>query len=317
MKKMFFSVILTLLSIFTFSQSDPWETTIEEYNYVTKGYAVQLEQGLDMKAGYEFEDMKMGFNRLHSISTGDGGKISVEIKLLINKNKEHIERAIMVAYKYENEEGISYNRYLCIPNNANTGYSTLSTELWNKHFDEIKYYDSNDLLALTWAYSKVLSDNELGCFPSGLYIKMANGTKKAIQNITKGDTLISYNFENHSIESAIVDDLLVHSNLLFEISKINISISDNTTASINDFFPSIITLEATNNHPIFTNNGVKKFGDLNSGDKVYYYSEELNKVVLHDITSIEKNIKTTPRVYNLKLINSNNFIVNGTIVQTK
>ncbi len=33
------------------------QTTLEEYNYVTKGYHVQLTSGLDMKKGYEFEDI--------------------------------------------------------------------------------------------------------------------------------------------------------------------------------------------------------------------------------------------------------------------
>jgi len=28
-------------------------TTLEEYNYITKGYKVQIESGLDMKKGYD------------------------------------------------------------------------------------------------------------------------------------------------------------------------------------------------------------------------------------------------------------------------
>lgn len=319
MKKILLITVFAIQSIFCFSQPDPWETTLDEYNYITKGYAVQLEQGLDMKAGYEFDDLKMGFNWPHTITTGDGGTITVEIKLLINKNKAYPERAIMVVYNYidDGKAANSYSRYLCIPNNVNTGVSPLSTELWNKYFDEIKYYDNNDLLALTWAYSKVLSTNELGCFPENSFIKLANGSDKEIQHIAKGDTVSSYNFEKQTLEYAVVDELLVHSKRIFEISKINIAVSDNLTASLNDFLAPSITLEATNNHPIFTNNGVKKFGDLNINDKVYSFLEQLNKVVLCDISSIEMNTKTTQKVYNLKLINSNNFIVNGTIVQTK
>ena len=124
MKKLVFSFLLIFNSIMVFSQLAPWETTLEEYNYITKGYAVQLEQGLDMKAGYEFNDYLMGFGTPYIINTGDGGKISIELKLLINKTKEHPNRALMVIYKYENEEGLKfdspgfYYRYLCIPNNA-------------------------------------------------------------------------------------------------------------------------------------------------------------------------------------------------------
>jgi len=34
----------------------PEPTTEIEYNYMTKGYRVQIESGLDMKSGYRFED---------------------------------------------------------------------------------------------------------------------------------------------------------------------------------------------------------------------------------------------------------------------
>jgi hypothetical protein len=321
MKKLVFSFLLIFNSIMVFSQLAPWETTLEEYNYITKGYAVQLEQGLDMKAGYEFNDYLMGFGTPYIINTGDGGKISIELKLLINKTKEHPNRALMVIYKYENEEGLKfdspgfYYRYLCIPNNAEI-YG-LTQDLWNKYFEDIKSFDQNDLIALTWALSKIASFNNLGCFPENSLIAMADGSEKKIKNIAKGDTVSSYSFEKQSIEPTIVDELLVHSNRMYEISKINISISDNLTASLNDFLSPSITLEATNNHPVFTNNGIKNFGDLDCNDKIYFYSKELQKVILCNVTSKEKNIKSIPKVYNLKLLNSDNFIVNSTIVKTK
>lgn len=33
------------------------QTTLEEYNYVTKGYQIQVESGLDMKKGYTLKDL--------------------------------------------------------------------------------------------------------------------------------------------------------------------------------------------------------------------------------------------------------------------
>ena len=35
----------------------PAPTTEEEYNYLTKGYKIQVESGLDMKKGYSLIDM--------------------------------------------------------------------------------------------------------------------------------------------------------------------------------------------------------------------------------------------------------------------
>ena len=299
--------ILTFVSSFAQDEIHPFGTTIEEYNYVTKGYAVQMEQGLDMKSGYEFASLN-GYGEPAYVNFGDGTTINVTLELLINRSKTFAERAVMVIMSFDQEES---KRYLCIPNN----YS--SSLIWDKYFDEIQYFDRNDLLALTWALSKSKSAEALYCFPENSSVKMANGTDKAIQNISKGDTISSFNFENQSMQIAIVDELLVHSDRSFEISKINISISDNLTASLNDFTPVFANLEATNNHPIFTNNGVKNFGDLDNNDKIYFYSKELQKVVLCNITSIQKNTHLTKQVYNLKLVNCDNFIVNGTIVKTK
>ena len=305
MKKLLFVVVITLKSAMFLSQTEDsyTGTTLEEYNYVTKGYAVQLEQGLDMKAGYEIMDWES-----FGINTSDEGEIMVQINDLWKKNTsmEMNYRATMVIIS---SSLYDFKQYLCIPNY----YS--SSEMWNRYFDEIKLLNQNYLLALSWRLSKRIPDSH--CFPANSLIKLANGSDKEIQNITKGDTVSSYNFEKQSVEPAIVDELLVHSNRMFEITKINISISDNLIASLNDFLAPSITLEATNNHPIFTNNGVKAFGELNTDDKVYFFSEDLNKLILCNISSIEKNYRTTQKVYNLKLLNSANFIVNGTIVKTK
>jgi hypothetical protein len=49
-----FALLLTttLLPGIAFGQSSS-----EKYDYVTKGYQVQIESGIDMKKGYEFENI--------------------------------------------------------------------------------------------------------------------------------------------------------------------------------------------------------------------------------------------------------------------
>jgi hypothetical protein len=46
------SLLFTIFTSTVFSQ-----TSLEEYNYVTKGYKVQIESGLDMKKGYEIQNV--------------------------------------------------------------------------------------------------------------------------------------------------------------------------------------------------------------------------------------------------------------------
>ena len=45
------------LLLFTTSFCAKAQTTLEEYNYITKGYKVQTDSGLDMKKGYELSDI--------------------------------------------------------------------------------------------------------------------------------------------------------------------------------------------------------------------------------------------------------------------
>jgi hypothetical protein len=96
-------VLIIILFCFTsFCQLIYAQTTLEEYNYVTKGYKVQSESGLDMKKGYEFED-------LDKVST----KIATaEMKCLyrVKDNKKEIA-AYLIIYKRESRDA----EYICVP----------------------------------------------------------------------------------------------------------------------------------------------------------------------------------------------------------
>jgi hypothetical protein len=52
MKKITLLFIL-FVSVFSYAQQS---TTLEEYNYMTKGYKVSIDSGLDIKKGYRVED---------------------------------------------------------------------------------------------------------------------------------------------------------------------------------------------------------------------------------------------------------------------
>lgn len=93
-------LILVLAIVSAFSLKS--QTTLEEYNYVVKGYKVQIESGLDMKKGYTLEN----------ISKNEVGIRTVEIKKLIKTEgaKSKIS-AYMVIYQ---REGLP-KEYICIP----------------------------------------------------------------------------------------------------------------------------------------------------------------------------------------------------------
>ncbi len=109
----------------------PAPTTEEEYNYLTKGYRVQIESGLDMKKGYAFIDhgeVKQGY-------------YTFQFKNLLREEKNELA-GILVITKSE-ISGKSY--YICIPIN--------NTELLGRYYNDINAWDES----LTTAYCYVIS----------------------------------------------------------------------------------------------------------------------------------------------------------------
>jgi len=133
------TTLLLLLCLTAFGQFGPDTTssgglnptTIEEYNYLTKGYKVQIESGLDMKKGYTFID----------IGQVKQGSYSFDIKGLIREAKKEVAGILVVA-----KSGISGRTYyVCIPIN--------NYELFGKYYNDINAWDE----AMTTAYCYVIS----------------------------------------------------------------------------------------------------------------------------------------------------------------
>ena len=97
MKKLFFTLLLLLAVTFIKAQ-----TTMEEYNYITKGYKVQVESGLDMKAGYELKDVERE-------SSGDR---MAQLRVLYRVKGTTKETA---AYMIQYEKKGQPTEYICIP----------------------------------------------------------------------------------------------------------------------------------------------------------------------------------------------------------
>jgi len=100
-----------LFSVLGYAQRDlaSAPTSEEEYNYVTKGYKVQVESGLDMKKGYDFD-------RLFEEKIGN---YRFEISILIRTVQKEVA-AIMVKTT-SSVSGRTY--YFCIPH-GNPGLSS-------------------------------------------------------------------------------------------------------------------------------------------------------------------------------------------------
>lgn len=140
MKYLFFLVTILSSSVI-FCQLDSTlvhavPTTMEEYNYMTKGYKIQIASGLDMKKGYYFEDMGE-----HKI-----GNYVFNVKKLVRENQRELAGTLIISYA----EISGKTFYTAIPvNNA---------ELMKLYGAEVGKWDSGLTGAYCYLISAYLSD---------------------------------------------------------------------------------------------------------------------------------------------------------------
>jgi hypothetical protein len=125
------------------------QTTLEEYNYITKGYKIQMESGLDMKKGYYLQPLKSVTYNANRVSR------TFNFKNLVRIQGEKI-CAIMVEY-IKSEQNI-HNRwentvtYFCIP------AKNSSTEIWELAKKQNTSIQKDLAIAYSWALTLLISD---------------------------------------------------------------------------------------------------------------------------------------------------------------
>lgn len=110
-------------------------TTQEEYNYVTKGYKIQLESGLDTKKGYVIKDI--AFDKINP-------SYSFEFKFLIRESTQEIACIMVIAKSIT--WGNTY--YLCIPN-------YIDSILYNQYLSAVSAWDKPMILEYYRAYTSI------------------------------------------------------------------------------------------------------------------------------------------------------------------
>ena len=118
------------------------QTTLMEYNYVTKGYRVQIESGLDMKKGYRFEDI----HSIH-IEYSDGVVRDTEFKALY-RDSVRTPVAILCIYSHPGEVR---RDYICIPQ------FNSPKEIWDSTNAKISTVTGDNATALMWGLAKLSS----------------------------------------------------------------------------------------------------------------------------------------------------------------
>lgn len=146
MKKL---VLLITLLFFSLSFSQNNGTTIEEFNYLTKGYKIQIESGLDMKKGYTL--YKYPNSSIVSYGTKEKTDFTRETNLYILYRDNEIEPAAFLFNEKRSDTG--YNLYYCIPNNqASPEIKKLARDYFfsnhNDYNDSARAYQYNAMTLL-------------------------------------------------------------------------------------------------------------------------------------------------------------------------
>lgn len=132
--------LLTIITLNSFAQeSSP--TTVEEYNYLTKGYQIQMESGLDMKKGYRFNDM---INK-------QMGNYHFTVKALVREKKDEIAALLVITKSHIS----SKTYYLCIPQG--------NAQLVEKYWADLNNWDR----PISLAFAQLMSIVYCGTFTMG------------------------------------------------------------------------------------------------------------------------------------------------------
>jgi hypothetical protein len=281
-------------------------TTLEIYNYITKGYPIQVASGLDMKNGYFLWEKSERKAR-----GSDGVLRSVKINALIQA-KDYKVCGWMLIY---NREG-GNDLYFCIPTQCS------SEDVWDKAFGDLRDIKGTTdfYLAYSWALYNLVgsltNDYDKICFRDNTLIRMANGTQKCIVNIKSGDTVLTIDHLTGKTTTDKVSSLITHADGNFKLMEIKLLNETTTIAGLNNITP-IVTLEATNNHPILTEKGIKTIEELQLDDRVLYFNEGSNLVTSLPVISISTLNESVKSVYNIRLESNMCFFVNDLIALTK
>lgn len=148
MKRTFLFLAIALVTQLSFSQTSVDQddvakgTTLEEYNYMTKGYSLQQSSGLDMKKGYNLE----------SISNLKRGYYSFSFNALIRTEEKEFAGILIIA----NSQVSGRNYHLALPVN--------NSQLQPKFENDINSWDESMTTAFSQALSELYSNTAMSCY---------------------------------------------------------------------------------------------------------------------------------------------------------
>ncbi|OIN59385.1 hypothetical protein [Arsenicibacter rosenii] len=204
---------------------------------------------------------------------------------------------------------------VCIPN-------TLADKaIWGQYIDDLKdgaKQADGFAVCLAFALSREFSggtkaegekagekDHNEFCFPADTYVSLANGLEKRMDAILPGDEIAGFGTQT-------VAKVTTHYGS-FAISQVVIRPVESMLATAHTAH-TLVTLEATANHPILTAAGRKAMGSLTKGD--YVFVANGRSYQLAEVIATQANVRQTSRVYSIDTRNGMS-VINGVVTLDK
>ncbi|WP_020528194.1 Hint domain-containing protein [Flexithrix dorotheae] len=253
------------------------------------------------------------------------------------------ERKVYLYNVYETEE-MNTIGFLAIYSNADDGKTYnicipgvgADKACWGLFIDELKYRGEEEaglLPTVAFAFSKELSNllyaMENGmeaaevsaeeeyeyCFPETALVTMADGSQKTIDKVNIGEEVLMLDRKLKEVTTTKITGIDIHQRVEIQIGTLYF-LPHHLMSSSSVHLSEIFELRATLNHPVITTDGIKPLGKIKSGDEIFYWSQNDQKLMKYQVFHILKNGQKVTKVYNLKT-EGGGFIADGVGVKVK
>ncbi|WP_142785722.1 hypothetical protein [Changchengzhania lutea] len=174
---------------------------------------------------------------------------------------------------------------------------------------------TGQIFNLSSNFSADCSEEEQDCFIAGTEIEMVDGTHKLIEDVIRGDIILTYNISKKVLEKGIVENISspIHTNFV-EITFSNKKTNTNTWD--HPYYVKGKGWCSYNPDLTFKNYNLK-VNTLNEGDICMIYDSKNQSIKETRVTNL-KPIKKKQQTFNLTEVSkNNNFFANGILVHNK
>ncbi|MBC7920077.1 MAG: hypothetical protein H7Z75_03215 [Ferruginibacter sp.] len=303
--------------------------TMEEYKKVKTFKIKDLEQDTYVKfeGSYVLDRYVTGDAQMqppYVFKYSDGLERRIYLyKLLDNRTKKQLGA---VALYTTPSDGKTIN--LCIPNAAS------DKNVWTAYIDDLKLYGEREkgfLSTTAYVLSREMSallanggqpgpstgaktDYDV-CFPAGTLITRDDGSQTAIEQLRAGDRVSAHHPTRRTTYNE-VEEVQQHDGKGYPLSRLLLIPAGELTASTAPAILTVLTLEATPNHPVLTTQGRREVGQLRPGDVLYYHDGTSGGFREMKVRENQSGWRTVQRVYSLKTT-SKHYLAGGTVVLDK